>query len=484
MADYPADPAATSAHAFSDDLSKLDAVGTAEAIRAGDYSITEVIDAAIDRAESLSDRLGAIVTPDFDRARAAARRLSVDPGGLDLPFVGVPTFIKDNMDQQGLPTRQGSGALKNASPAKHNGKVVGQLFEMGMISLGKSALPEFGFSPSAELLDGTAVHNPWNLNHTPGGSSAGSAALVAAGVVPVAHGADGGGSIRIPAACCGLVGLKVTRGRLYPDLGSRLMPVDILTEGLLTRSVRDLALHIARAEMLYKSKKLPAVGHVDRPMKRRLRVGVLHEVPMGSTLDPATQRCFDDTVALLEDLGHRVAPVSLPSVEDFAEDFLQYWGSLVFIVRKFGNLLYDKSFDRTKLVSFTNLMGDRFKASKAPGNILRLHRSTAKFSNAVSGFDVVLSPTLAQLPPKLGHLASDQDGQQLFDKLMQWMPYTPLANGTGLPAISLPLGRDADTNLPIGMMFHADMGAEALLIQLAYELEQARPWPSLADLAS
>jgi len=463
-------------HAFTDELARLDAVATTEAVRRGDVSVPEVVEAAIARAEAVEPQLGAIATPDFDRARTAAAKVTKGP------FAGVPTFIKDNIDLEGLPTRNGSKALADARPANHTGGVPEQLLAMGMVTLGKSTLPEFGFAPSCETLDGVATHNPWNLDHTPGGSSAGSAALVAAGVVPVAHGADGGGSIRIPSACCGLVGLKVSRGRLIPELGSKLMPVDIVTEGLLTRSVRDLALHLAEAEKLYRPKRMPTVGHLTAPLARRLRVGVVTEAPLDGELDAANQQALKETVALLEDLGHEVTPITFPGVEQFAVDFLQYWSMLIWAVANQGQRLFDPSFDKSKLTPFTMMMADRFRQNlrSVPGNVVRMRRHQGTYRALLQQADVVLSPTLATVAPRLGHLASDQDPDVLLDRLVKWMPFSPLANGTGLPAISLPLGHDDETGLPVGMMFHADLGADGLLVELALQLEAAQPWRTLA----
>ena len=467
---------ARSVHAFTDDLARLDAVATTEAVRRGDVSVPEVVEAAIARAEALDGELGAIATPDFDRARATAATVTRGP------LVGVPTFIKDNMDQVGLPTKEGSKALAHARPAKANGGVTAQLLDMGMISLGKSSLPEFGFAPSCETLDGTATRNPWNLDHTTGGSSAGAAALVAAGVVPVAHGADGGGSIRIPSACCGLVGLKVSRGRLVPDLGSKLMPVDIVTEGLLTRSVRDLALHLAEAEKRYRKRSLPAVGHVTAPVRRSLRIGVVTEAPLGAGLDAANQQALKETVALLEELGHQVTPITFPGVEAFAADFLQYWSMLIWTVVNQGQRLFDPSFDKTQMTPFSLMMAQRFRDQirTAPANIVRMRGYQRTYRAMYQSCDVVLAPTLATVAPPIGHLASDMDGEILLERLTDWMPFTPLANGTGLPAISLPMGHDDELGLPVGMMFQADLGADALLVELALQLEAAHPWRTLA----
>ena len=317
----------TSAHAFTDDLSRLDAVATAEAVRAKEVTPEEVVAAAVERVKAVNPDLNAVAAEDYDRALAAARR-----AGTTGPFAGVPTFIKDGTDVAGLPTRNGTEALANVAAAKHTAPIAQQLFDMGAIGLGKSRLPEFGFIPSTEFPDGTSTHNPWNLDRTPGGSSGGAAALVAAGVVPIAHAQDGGGSTRIPAACNGLVGHKPTRGRLLPDPHGKLLPVKIVFDGVVTRTVRDTAEYYQQADRRYRSKNLKPLGDTSTPIDRSLRVGTFTATPTGAVLDGPTQRVFDETVALLEELGHRVEPVQLPIDEQFVVDFIRYWAMLVYAV--------------------------------------------------------------------------------------------------------------------------------------------------------
>jgi amidase len=448
-------------------------------VRSGELSPTEVVEAAITRAERLDPLLGAVVLADYERAR----RTAADRGAVRhaAAFAGVPMFVKDNADVAGLPTCHGSDALSGARPAQHTGDLVQQMFDMGMVALGKSTLPEFGFAPSCERTDGTATHNPWNLDRSAGGSSSGSAALVAAGVVPIAHGVDGGGSIRIPAACCGLVGLKATRRRLVPSHDSKKLPVDILAEGVLTRSVRDTALFLAEAERRHRNPALPAVGEVVDPLRRSLRIGVVCDAPTGAPLDTPTRSTLDRTVGLLGDLGHECEPVELPDAARFAEDFKHYWSMLVFSVAVAGRRVYDESFDKCHLTPFTLGMARRFRRSswRTPSNLLRMRRAALRYGHLFDGHDVVVSPTVATVAPPLGHLASDLPYDVLMERVEQWVSFTPLANATGMPSLSLPLGHDVGTGLPVGVLFTAAGGQDALLLELGLQLEEAQPFRSL-----
>lgn len=473
----PADTAAAvrTSHAFDDELAAFDGVATGEAVRSGALSAAEVVGAAIERARAVEPEIHGLVVDDYARAGKVAAE------GRAGSFAGVPTVIKDMTDVAGLPTRNGSAAFSRVGPAAETGGLAAQLFDMGMIGLGKSTLPEFGFIPCAEFPDAEATRNPWNLDRSTGGSSGGSAALVAAGVVPIAHGADGGGSIRIPAACCGLVGLKATRGRLAKPPESRLMPVDVEVEGVISRTVRDTALFFAEAEKRHRSRRLPALGHVTRPLARPLRIGTVLDSPSGHDVDGPTRTAFERAVALLEHLGHRVQPVEFPVGRQFADDFIHYWSSLAYAVSVQGHRLFDPAFDRSQLTQLTQGLAARFRANlrQTPGAVYRLRRSAAVYADAFADLDVVLSPTVATIAPEIGHLAMDLPFDVVFPRAEAWVGYTPLANATGAPAISLPLHHDDHTNLPVGMMFSAAHGQDRLLLELALQLEEAAPWPTL-----
>ncbi len=418
--------------------------------------------------------IGAIVVDCFDQA--------IDRSATPLTgaLAGVPTFIKDMTDVAGMPTRFGSEALYKSAAAKRTHRIAQQLFDMGMVCLGKSTMPEFGFTPSTEFPHREPTRNPWNLDHTAGGSSGGSAALVAAGIVPIANAADGGGSIRIPAACCGLVGLKPSRGRL-PASQSAEPFVGIVTDGVVTRSVRDTALFMAEAERLDPNPKLMPIGHVDRPLDRPLRIGAIIDPPTDAVVDDVVRREFDALVKLLESLGHQVEPMGLPVDEQFAEDFIAFWSMLAWLVKFTSKRLIDSTFDKSRLTGVTRGLArqTRGRIHKLPGAIFRLRRSAATYAALFADRDVIVSPTVGQLPPPLGHLGMDLPFEVLFPRVREWACFSPYANATGGPSVSLPLGRDDQTNLPVGMMFGAGVGQERLLLELALQLEQAAPFRQL-----
>src|SRR5690554_5875408 len=337
-------------HCFRDDaLGTSDATELAERIRRGDVSAEEVIRAAIQRARMAQPVLHGIVHDDYDRALEQAARLP-DPSA---PFAGVPIFIKDNLDVAGLPTRHGSAAVPGHI-ARHSSAVVRQILAQSYINLGKSSLPEFGFNATTEPVGTSPTRNPWNPLYSSGASSGGSAVLVAAGVVPVAHANDGGGSIRIPAACCGLVGLKPTRGREMANDAARDLPVNIVSDGVVTRSVRDTAGFLAHAEDYFRNRKLQEIGHVHGPSGRQLRIGLVLDSVNGHPTDPITRSTVENTARLLEKLGHVVEPMAVPINKSFPQDFALYWAMLAFGVKARGHKLMHPDFDKRKTDGLTN----------------------------------------------------------------------------------------------------------------------------------
>jgi amidase len=455
-------------HAFGDDaLGDHDAVGLAEAIRTGRVGAAEVIEAAIARAEAVNPALNALAYNAFEQARRTAPA--------DGFFGGVPTFIKDNVDVAGQPTMQGADAW-TPFDAPADGEFARTYLATGPVSLGKTRLSEFGFSAAAEHPRLGPVRNPWNSDYTAGASSSGSGAFVAAGVVPIAHANDGGGSIRIPAACNGLVGLKPSRGRLPLDGPMRRMPVNIVTNGVLTRSVRDTAAFYREAERIWRNPKLAPIGDVTHPGRRRLKIAVLTRSVLREC-SPQLRELTLKSAGLLEELGHRVEHLDEPPVPaSFPDDFVLYWGFLALAIVRTGRRAFGASFDRTRLDALT-LGLDRHSGRnlhRLPLAVTRLRRLRRRTAQFFATYDAVLMPTLADETPPVGYLAPT-DYQQVIDRLIDWVAFTPLQNVTGEPAISLPLGQSA-AGMPVGMMLSADVGAEALLLELAYELEEARPW--------
>jgi amidase len=464
----------TRVHAFGDDaLGDLDAVGLVSRIQARTVSVPEVVEAAIARVERVDPRLNAVALACFERARDEAR----DPrGGY---FAGVPTFVKDNVDLARLPTQQGSDAFVGR-PQPLDGDVARMLLATGVVPLGKSRLSEFGFSAVAEHPRLGAVRSPWHTDHSAGASSAGSAALVAAGAVPLAHANDGGGSIRIPASVNGLVGLKPTRDRLAQDRLMREMPVRIVSDGVVTRSVRDTAAFLREAEKVYRALRLPPVGDITRPGRARLRVAVA-TAGIGAAASPEVAELTLKTAGLLEELGHRVEQVAPPVPASLPDDFLLYWSLLALYLVRTGRR-HGRTWDPTRLDNLTLGLARHARRNlhRVPLAIHRMRRSRLVSAAFFRQYDVVLTPTLATETPRVGHLDPTQDYDTILGRLLEWVAFTPLQNATGDPAVSLPLA-STTAGLPQGMMFAAGWGREATLLELAYELEEARPWRRIQD---
>lgn len=466
----------THVHAFTDDaLGDLDATGLAASIAAGEISAREATAAAIARAEQVNPDLNALALRDFDRALEASARPT--PG----VFSGVPTFIKDNTDLRGLPTGHGSQAV-HPKAKKKNEPFADQYLSTGMTMLGKSTLPEFGFNATTEYQTLPPTRNPWNTGFSSGASSGGSAALVAAGVVPIAHANDGGGSIRIPAAACGLVGLKLTRHREVQSLQGKQMPVDIVSNGAVTRTVRDTATFVAALEKYRPAKNLPAIGTVSGPSDRRLKIGLITDSIVGDPTDPETAAAVLQTAALLSSLGHEVSEFQVPTDHTFARDFLHYWALMAFSTQYFGKMVTGDTFDRSKTDALTKGLARNFlrRPWLTPVSIRGLKRSEVRYREAFEKLDVVVSPVLGHTTPELGFLSPAAGFDVMFPRLVNYVSFTPLNNAAGGPGISLPLARTA-SGLPIGVHLSAAHGDERTLLELAFELEAAQPFARIQD---
>lgn len=440
-----------------------DATETAARIAAREVSAAEVVDAAIARAEAADPRLSAIVLELFREARAAAADA---PTGC---FAGVPTFVKDMEDLQGTPTAFGSAAFR-PKIARATAESVAQLLTTGLIPLGKSTTSEFGLNATAEPVFGKPTCNPRDLRRSAGGSSGGAAALVAAKVVPIAHGGDGGGSIRIPAAFCGLVGLKATRGRLRPMATTKRMPVKLATYGVLTRSVRDTATFFAAVDRA-PIRGMAPIGRVEGPGRSRLRVGLFIDPPSGTAVHPELRAATLAAAKELESQGHRVEPVPAPYGGQMIDDFLVYWSFLAAgVVQVVGRQLRGEP---GRLEPWTLQLADRAWKSwwKIPSAMLRLHRYRELYAHTFDRCDVLLSPTTSGPAPLLGHLSPGQGYDVLRDRLLELLPYTPVQNASGGPAISVPFGETSE-RLPIGVQLAAPWGEEARLLELAFALER------------
>ena len=463
-------------HAFGDDvLADRDAVALADLVQRREVSAVELAEAAIHRAEKVQPVLRAVAWEDYERARAAAK----EPR--EGPFAGVPVFVKDNTQVKGMPTRFGSQAIPQVSAAV-DGSFARQFLSLGFHVLGKSSLPEFGFNSTTEFQGKPPTCNPWNPAYSCGGSSGGAAALVAAGVVPLAHGNDGGGSIRIPAACCGLVGLKPSRGRLVEGEMARTLPIKIVVEGVLTRSVRDTAHFLAAAEQVYRNPNLPPLGLVEGPGQRRLVIGMIMDsitrVPTGSQ----TRTAVEQTATTLERLGHRVEPWQAPIPVSFIDDFADYWNFLGFLVGWFGRLQFGRKFQADRLDNLTQNLaaGFRRRLWRMPGMLYRMRQVARQSFERTGTYDLILSPVLGHITPELGYMSPEVPFPELIRRMTRYVGFTPINNASGEPAISLPLAQ-SDEGLPIGVQLSARMGDERTLLEIAYELEQASPWRRITD---
>jgi len=481
-------------HAFTNDvLSDLDAIGIAQSIQNRQIGIVEACRAAIDRAEKVNATLNAIEVECFDKAiRYAYRRESeylrdtvirakAGTRHLSQPlFQGIPTFLKDNVNFKSLPTHLGSSAF-NAPAARSSTLFTQDYLKQGFVVLGKTKLPEFGLNASTEYQARASAHNPWHTGYSTGGSSGGSAALVAAGVVPIAHANDGGGSIRIPAACCGVIGMKPSRGRHAVDPIVRLLPINILSEGVVTRSVRDTAHYMAEMERIHPG-ILPPIGLVQHGHIRPRRIGLLmHSITHAKT-DEVTQATIQETARLLESMGHHVEEIPFPVSHSFTEDFTLYWGMLAYLLSTLGNKIFGKSFDPSQLDNLTHGLASHYRKRlhHTPFALRRLKQAAHESMTVFQQYDAILTPVTAYSAPELGYLSPAQPFEQHFDRLLQFASFTPLQNVAGSPAISLPMGA-TDQGVPVGVQLTGAIGSERMLLELAYALESAKPWRRIQD---
>lgn len=459
-------------HTFTTDaLADDDALGVRQRLLRGEVSAQEVTQAAVARAQRLQPLIPAVEHSEYESA------LQREPHAG--PFAGVPFFIKDNLDVRGWPTRQGSAAVPFAL-AKKTDPFAKQMLATGFNVLGKSALPEFGFNASTEFVHRPAVANPWNPAFSVGASSGGAAALVAAGVVPIAHANDGGGSIRIPAAAAGLFGLKPSRGRFVANTGASGLPINIIGDGVVTRSWRDTAHFFAAMEQVRPAVGLPPVGLVEGPNKKRLRVGVVIDSITGAKTDLQTRQAVEDTAKRLEALGHQVVPVELAMNAEFADDFSRYWGFLAYMVTRLGGTLFGPGFDRDACEPLTHGLAQLFRRQlwQAPGTFFRLRAAERRYHEMFTNMDVMLTPVLAHITPELGYLSPNQPFEQLFERLREYVAFTPINNVTGTPGFTVPVTLNQH-GLPLAVQLMGRKGGERQLLELGYEVYEDSPWQKL-----
>lgn len=470
-------------NAFCEDaLGTMDATAVAEAIATKKISVQEATNAAIARAEKVNPTLGAIAVKMYDEAK---NNKHLNSNGV---FYGVPTFVKDNDFIKGYPTQKGTGAFMS-KPATKNSKYVNQFFSTGVNCIGKTTLPEFGFICSTENERWHITRNPWHTDYTTGGSSSGSAAMVASGVVPIATANDGAGSTRIPAACCGLVGLKPTRNRLYPLHGTETLPVNIVYQGVLTRSVRDTVAFYTAAEQFYYNKKLPKIGQVNAPIQKRLRIAFFENLPSTKQgfMDEETYRVQLETAKLLESLGHQVEMIKVPlDIEALTIHYLTYYGFLSYMSINFGRLTHGGKVDKSVLEPFSLGLADTFAKRKLKLiQSLNILSKSAKKTEAElqQKYDVIMTAVTTKTTPPIGYFSPLLNYDEIAWRGADFATFLPLFNISGAPAISLPLGETAN-NLPVGVQLVAPYGEDKILLELALELEAAKPWKFIYDYSN
>ena len=445
---------------------RSDAVALAAALKRGKVEAAALVEAAILRLEKANVLINAVAHPNYDRAREAAARAH----GV---FGGVPTLIKNNVEAAGLPWTSGSRALRNRVGVTDSA-VVSAIERAGLISIGRSNLPEFSLAPTTEPLLTGPTRNPWRLDRSAGGSSGGSAAAVACGVVAVAHGNDGGGSIRIPASICGLVGLKPSRARMAGETSRKV--TDFGVQGCLSRTVRDTAAWLAACEG---GGAYPAVGLVTGPSKRRLRIGLARVSSLGNEPHEDVRAVFERTARLLGKRKHHL--ISAPCPFDgaaVANAFDTLWsagaiGRLKVATDYLGRAVTSKDIEPLTLSWAAH--GAKFSAADIAAETAALELLERQYIAQFERYDVLLTPVLASPPIAIGTLSPLKSYGELSDTMRRYVAYTPVENAAGAPAISLPMGFSSD-GLPIGMQFAGPPGSERMLLELAYELEHVVGW--------
>jgi len=449
-------------------------------IHTGQISSTELVTAALERIEALQPTINAFCHIDADGALAAAEAISPDD---PRPFAGVPIAIKDTAPVAGMPYTMGSDIFADFVPG-HDAFLVRRIRDAGFVLVGKTSMPEFGILPVSEPRRFGPVRNPWDTDRTPGGSSGGAAAAVASGMLPLAHGSDGGGSIRIPAACCGLVGLKPARGRISrgPEQGDDFLVQD----GVLTRSVAETAELLdvlAGYEVGDATWAPPPSEPFAAAAKRdpgRLRIGYTTTAAIEADLDPTCEQAVRDAAQLLTELGHDVEEVAAPwSDDDLLQVFPMVFGTPIAMGIFFGGMVTGRepSAELVEPLSWTIWEGIRKRS--ALDYLLARTKLTAIARGIVAlweSYDVVLTPGLAERPVPIGEIdACSDDPWEDFRRSGRFTPYTAIFNVTGQPAISVPLFH-GDDGLPTAIQLAGRPADEATLLSLAAQLEAARPW--------
>lgn len=468
------------------DYQSLDAWAMADAVRRGELTAEALLNAALARNALVDPQVRAVNMLHEDYARNLLAQRRVAGHQAQGALAGVPLLLKDlNTYLQGTSTSNGSRLFRNAPPASHTSTLIARYERAGAVPFGKTTCPEFGLTTTTESLAWGQTRNPWNIGHSAGGSSGGAAAAVAAGIVPVAHATDGGGSIRIPASYCGLVGLKPSRYRTPSGPAHFEGWFGASVGNVVSRSLRDTALfldagHGHEPGSAYWT-AAPERAYVEE-LKRdpgKLRIAVVRQSLTGAPLEPAIAATLETTIKQLSGLGHELEELTL------GVDPRQLFGAHGMVI---GTALLSLVHDREQalghaagaddLERITRVVLERAQGARGE-DLYRARQSFesigASMEKHFERFDLILSPVTANLTPQLGLLSLDQDWETYARHAMGSASFTVLANVTGQPAISLPLGM-SENGLPVGMMFTARLGGEGSLISLASQLEQDTPW--------
>ncbi|MEM5493541.1 amidase [Hoeflea sp. AS16] len=463
------------------DYTSRDATALAELVRGREVSPRELLDTAIARIERLNPRFNAVVETLYDSARR-----DIANGLPDGPFAGVPFLVKDlHTLVEGSRLSHGCRFFAN-HVSSHDSSVVAKARKAGLVIAGRTNTPEFGLNSTTEGRFLGAARNPWNPDHTTGGSSGGSAAAVASGMVALSHATDSGGSIRIPASCCGLIGLKPTRGRVLAGLDTGEGWHDTFNAFAITRSVRDTARLLdclknsGDAAPYYAPYHDMSFSQIPDAPARPLRIGILETPPNGVAVDPEVRNALDDTRKLLEDLGHvtgttKLAYETRPAAEAFLKVICSSVASTVDHCEKQTGIAA-RAEDFEASVWSALQIGRQMSGGELNAAIACIHLTGSEILRQLACHDVVLSPTVAKPPLPLGQLdAGEADIKTFLAKVFAFAPFTSFYNISGQPAISLPVAWSPE-GLPVGMQFSASPGREDILIRLAAQLEAAVEW--------
>jgi amidase len=450
-------------------------------IHTSQISSAELVGAALERIEALQPTINAFTHIDTEGAMATAQAISADD---PRPFAGVPIAVKDTAPVAGMPYTMGSDVFGDFVPG-HDAFLVRRLRDAGFVIVGKTSMPEFGILPVSESRRFGPVRNPWDTDRTPGGSSGGAAAAVASGMLPLAHGSDGGGSIRIPASCCGLVGLKPTRGRISrgPDQGDDFLVQD----GVLTRTVAETGAlldilggyEVGDATWAPPPSEPFASAAARAPGK--LRIGYTTTAAIDAPLDPLCAQAVEDAAELLAELGHDVEEVAAPwgEEDDLLHVFTMVFGTPIAMGMFFGGLVTGREPTEELVEPLSWTIWNGIRERSALDYLLARTQLTGISRGIISlweSYDVIVTPGLAERPVQIGEIdACSDDPWEDFRRSGRFTPYTAIFNVTGQPAISVPLFH-SDDGLPTSIQLAGRPADEGTLLSLASQLEAARPW--------